>query len=68
MTIVAGAYWGLNGVISRKDGGRLPVSARIVLAPWLAGQQASLMYSPPPGGCVERHRARRLDRSAVERA
>lgn len=44
MTIVAGAYWGLNGVISRKDGGRLPVSARIVLAPWLAGQQASLMY------------------------
>jgi membrane-associated phospholipid phosphatase len=43
-TIVAGAYFGLCGHITRKEDGRLPLAARIVLGPWLAGQQVSLVY------------------------
>jgi len=43
-TFVAGAYFGLYGHITRKEDGRLPLAARIVLGPWLAGQQVSLFY------------------------
>lgn len=44
LTIAAGAYFGLYAGISRKQDGRLPLAARVVLAPWLVGQQLSLMY------------------------
>jgi protein-tyrosine phosphatase/membrane-associated phospholipid phosphatase len=44
LTIVAGAYFGLYAGIARKHDGRLPLAARVVLAPWLLGQQLSLMY------------------------
>jgi membrane-associated phospholipid phosphatase len=42
--IVAGAYLGMYAAITRKQGGRLPLSAKLVLAPWLIGQQLSLVY------------------------
>jgi predicted protein tyrosine phosphatase len=44
MTIVAGAYFGLHADLTRKEDGRLPFATRVALAPWLAGQQASLIY------------------------
>jgi membrane-associated phospholipid phosphatase len=44
MVIVAGAYFGLYAGIARKRGGRISVAARAVLAPWLLGQELSLMY------------------------
>ena len=44
MAIVAGAYFGLYSGITRKEGGRLPLAATIVLAPWLMAQHASLIY------------------------
>jgi membrane-associated phospholipid phosphatase len=44
LVIVAGAYFGLHAGIARKHDGRLPLAARILLAPWLIGQQLSLMY------------------------
>jgi protein-tyrosine phosphatase/membrane-associated phospholipid phosphatase len=44
MAIVAGAYFGFYGAITRKSGGRLPLAARLILAPWLAGQRLSLLY------------------------
>jgi protein-tyrosine phosphatase/membrane-associated phospholipid phosphatase len=44
MSMAAGAYFGLYAGIGRKHGGRLPAAARMILAPWLAGQQLSLLY------------------------
>jgi protein phosphatase len=44
VAIVAGAYFGLYAGIARKRSGRLSVAGRAVLAPWLLGQQLSLMY------------------------
>jgi protein-tyrosine phosphatase len=44
LTIVAGAYFGLYGGITRKRDGRLPWSTRLLLGPWLIGQYASLLY------------------------
>jgi protein-tyrosine phosphatase/membrane-associated phospholipid phosphatase len=44
MAIVAGAYFGFYGGITRKACGRVPPAARLILAPWLAGQQLSLLY------------------------
>ena len=44
LTIAAGAYFGLYAGIARKHDGRLPLAARVVLAPWLVGQRLSLMY------------------------
>ena len=44
MAIAAGAYFGLYSAIARKRDGRLPVAATVIMAPWLAGQQLSLMY------------------------
>jgi membrane-associated phospholipid phosphatase/predicted protein tyrosine phosphatase len=44
MTIVASAYFGLHVDLTRKEGGQLPLTARVVLTPWLLGQQASLLY------------------------
>lgn len=42
--IVAGAYFGLYSGITRKEDGRLPLAATIVLAPWLLAHCASLNY------------------------
>jgi protein-tyrosine phosphatase len=42
--IVAGAYFGLYADVTRKRNGRLPLAARVVLAPWLAGLYLSLLY------------------------
>jgi len=44
MIIVAGAYVGLYGDITRKRNGQLGFVARLVLAPWLIAQHASLIY------------------------
>lgn len=44
LAIVAGAYFGLYAAITRKQDGRLPPSARLVLMPWLIGQQLSLLH------------------------
>ena len=44
LAIVAGAYFGLYAGITRKQDGRLPLSARLILAPWLIGQYLSLRY------------------------
>ena len=44
LTIVAGAYSGLYGGIARKHDGRLPLAARVVLAPWLIAQYVSLIH------------------------
>ena len=44
LTIVSGAYFGRYAAITRKQAGRLPTSARLVLAPWLIGQRLSLLY------------------------
>jgi protein-tyrosine phosphatase/membrane-associated phospholipid phosphatase len=44
LTIVAGGYFGLHGAITRKEAGRLPISATLLLAPWLIGQRLSLRY------------------------
>ena len=41
---MAGAYFGLYAGIARKQDGRLSLAARVVLAPWLFGQQLSLIY------------------------
>lgn len=41
---VAAAYFGIGPAIYRKRGGRLPLSAKIVLAPFLLGQYLSLVY------------------------
>jgi membrane-associated phospholipid phosphatase len=70
---VAAAYFGAGPSIYRKQGGRLPLSAKIVLAPCLLGQYLSLI-------CYRRHcRAwdevvpgvwigRKLNRSEADRA
>ena len=42
--IVASAYFGLYSGITRKEDGRLPIASTIVLAPWLLGEYASLIY------------------------
>ena len=42
--IVAAAYFGLGPGIFRKTDGRLPLSARLVLGPYLLGQYLSLLY------------------------
>jgi predicted protein tyrosine phosphatase len=42
--IVAAAYFGLCSNVTRKQHGRVPLAARWVMAPWLATQQASLIY------------------------
>ena len=42
--IVAGGYFGLYCAITRKQAGRLPISAKLLLAPWLIGQRLSLRY------------------------
>jgi dual specificity protein phosphatase-like protein len=44
MALVAGAYFGHHANLTRKNGGRLPFTTKVVLAPWLAAQQASLIY------------------------
>jgi protein-tyrosine phosphatase len=44
LAIVAGAYFGFYANVARKEGGRLPLTSKVVLAPWLAGQHASLIY------------------------
>lgn len=44
LAIVAGAYFGLGPGIYRKVQGRLPLSARCVLGPVLAGQYISLLH------------------------
>jgi len=44
MALVAGAYFGLYANLTRKEDGRLPFTAKLVLAPWLAAQHASLIY------------------------
>jgi protein-tyrosine phosphatase len=42
--ITASGYFGLGPVIYRKQAGRIPLSARLLLAPSLAGQILSLAY------------------------
>jgi protein-tyrosine phosphatase len=42
--MVAAAYFGLGPGVFQKTGGRLPASARLVLAPVLVGQHLSLAY------------------------
>jgi membrane-associated phospholipid phosphatase len=44
LTITAAAYFGLGPVIYRKSDGRLPLSAKLLLAPCLIGQHLSLLY------------------------
>jgi protein-tyrosine phosphatase/membrane-associated phospholipid phosphatase len=44
LAIVAGAYFGAYAGIARKQDGRLSLAAGVVLAPWLMGQQLSLLY------------------------
>src|SRR6185436_16012486 len=44
LAVVACGYFGLYAAITRKQAGRLPPSARLVLAPWLIGQRLSLLY------------------------
>jgi membrane-associated phospholipid phosphatase len=44
LAIAAAAYWGLGPAIYRKAHGRLPRSARLLLAPYLLGQYLSLRY------------------------
>jgi membrane-associated phospholipid phosphatase len=44
MGIVASAYFGGGPGIFRKRGGRLPLSTRLALAPYLIGQWLSLLY------------------------
>lgn len=44
LAIVAGAYFGLYAAFTRKQDGRLALSARLILAPWLIGQQLSLLH------------------------
>jgi membrane-associated phospholipid phosphatase len=44
LAIVAGAYFGLYTRITRKEGGRHSISARLILAPWLIGQHLSWLY------------------------
>ena len=44
LAIVAGAYFGLYAGITRKNRGRLPFSATVLLAPWLIGQHLSWLY------------------------
>jgi protein-tyrosine phosphatase/membrane-associated phospholipid phosphatase len=44
LAMAAGAYSGLYGGLTRKHGGRLPLAAEMLLAPWLLGQWLSWMY------------------------
>jgi protein-tyrosine phosphatase len=44
LAIAAGAYFGLGPGLFRKNGGRLPLGTRIVLAPVLLGHYLSLVY------------------------
>ena len=44
LAIAAGAYFGLYAGIACKQDGRLSLAARVVLAPWLFGQQLSLVH------------------------
>ncbi len=42
--VVATAYFGVGPSLYRKQGGRLPLSAQFLLAPFLLGQHLSLLY------------------------
>jgi membrane-associated phospholipid phosphatase len=42
--LVTAAYYGLGPGVYRKSAGRLPLSARLLLAPVLVGQHLSLLY------------------------
>ena len=42
--LAAAAYWGLGPSIYRKTNGQLPLGARLLFAPGLAGQSLSLLY------------------------
>ncbi len=44
LTMTAAAYWGLGPGIFRKSEGRIPLSAKLLLAPVLCGQSISLLY------------------------
>ncbi len=44
LALIAAGYWGLGPGIYRKEKGRLPLSARLVFAPCLLGQQLSLFH------------------------
>lgn len=44
LAIVAAAYFGLGPAIYRKTDGRIPLSARLLLAPCLIGQYLSLLH------------------------
>ena len=47
LAVVAGAYFGFHANVARKEDGRLPLTSKAVLAPWLAAQHASLIYYRP---------------------
>ena len=44
MAIMAAAYFGRGPAVFRKTAGRLPLSTRLALGPYLLGQYASLLY------------------------
>jgi hypothetical protein len=44
LAFLTAAYWGLGPGVYRKSEGRLPASARLVLAPMLLGQYGSLVW------------------------
>lgn len=44
LALTAAGYWGLGPAIYRKTNGLLPLSARLLFAPCLAGQYLSLLY------------------------
>ncbi|HUR32809.1 MAG TPA: phosphatase PAP2/dual specificity phosphatase family protein, partial [Vicinamibacterales bacterium] len=44
LSIVAGAYLRIVPGLTRNHAGRLPASARVLLAPWLAGQHLSRIH------------------------
>ena len=44
LAVVAAAYFGFHANVARKEDGRLPLTSKAVLAPWLAAQHASLIY------------------------
>jgi protein-tyrosine phosphatase len=44
LSVVAAAYFRLVPAVTRKHAGRMPASARVLLAPWLAAQELSRIY------------------------
>ena len=44
LAAVAGGYFGLHANVARKEDRRLPLTSKVVLAPWLVAQHASLIY------------------------